>query len=125
MGKTKKSNKVAAAPKVAAITPDEFLKLTPEEQAAYLNQVAEMQSENAALKVEGATGKKVHTFKVKGTGDNEGKTLVYKFAVPLFHIDKKEYTDAEAVKIPEVCAHLVQIGSGIVKLVEDKNEGGE
>jgi TRAP-type C4-dicarboxylate transport system substrate-binding protein len=120
-----KGNK-SAGTQVSALSPEEFQKLTPEEQTAILNAAVKAQTENQELKaqvkkVKSEVKKELPSFEVEGEGEDEGKTLTYKFVVPLFHIDKNEYTAHEAAEKEEVCAHLVKIGSGIIELVE---EGG-
>lgn len=133
----KKETKGAAA-KVAALTPEEFKKLTPEEQLAYLQKVtdanASLQSANDELsaKVKEATKEELPTFEVDADEENDIEGGEYQFTCPTFHWDDNSIikvrdlmadTESKDKKVAEkalaILGHLVARKSGIVKRKED------
>jgi hypothetical protein len=104
--------------------------LTPEQKDAKLQELlahnAKLAEANKSLKEEvkkSASEKPaaLPTFEVDETdedGKETGEVATYRFAMPRFIVDRIEYTAAEAVKNEKICAHLVEIGSGIVEKIE-------
>jgi hypothetical protein len=127
MGKKKANG--AAASKPAALTAEEFQKLSPEEQVAHLNS---LQESNSALQAEADTLKKEATkdllpsFEVEDDDANDVEGGEYQFTCPTFTWDDNSVInvrelvaeasgkDKAAEKAQGIMAALVARKSGIV-----------
>jgi hypothetical protein len=125
----KKDNKSAAIK--AALTPEEFQKLTPEEQAAYLAAAFEAQSENQTLKTSIAAELKKNSpvsFEIEEDVENDIEGGTYEFTCPTFTWDDNSVINVRELsaskdekdkkKYEEICAELVYRKSGIVRRKE-------
>jgi hypothetical protein len=133
----KKESKGTAA-KVAVLSPEEFKKLTAEEQTKYLTDIvaqnALLQSANAELtaKVKEATKEELPTFDVDADEENDIEGGTYQFTCPTFHWDDNSIinvrelmadTESKDKKVAEkaqaILGHLVARKSGIIKRKEE------
>jgi hypothetical protein len=129
----KKNKGAAAKPKVAALTAEEFQKLTPEEQVAHL---AKVQEENAALTSAVAASKKngklpLPSIQVEDDAANDIEGGEYQFTCASFMRHGNVYdvnklmADAEgkdekkSQQALAMIAKLVQIKSGVLRRKED------
>ncbi|HEY3403883.1 MAG TPA: hypothetical protein VGK59_10880 [Ohtaekwangia sp.] len=132
---SKKKKNTGAAAKVAALTPEQFAGLSPEEQAKY---VADLQNTNAALtdktvelegKLKEAKPDELPSIEVDEDEENEIEGGTYQFTCPTFTwddgsvINVRELVDGlkskdkkTKTKAENIVAKLVAIKSGILTL---------
>lgn len=133
---SKAKNKGAAASKVAALAPEEFQALTPEQQAEYLTSLQKSNAELAA-KAEAleAAGKPAAdeplVIEVEEDAANDIEGGEYQFQVKKFIFEEREYSVKElradlegkdkkkAEKATAIVAKLVKMKSGILARKED------
>lgn len=138
-----KKKAASATTKTVALTAEEFQKLTPEEQTAYLNGILEenstLQSENSSLKkAADATKKEAPSFEVDADEENDIEGGEYQFTCPAFTWDDGIVIKAdelitqagskkprEAEKAQAILAELIKRRSGIVKRIEVPGAGEE
>lgn len=131
---TKSKNKVAAAKVVAALSPEEFLALSPEEQGAYLKDLQAKNSELEAqlqAKSEEPAVEEFPSFEVDEDEDNDIEGGTYVAVVKNFIYEEQNYESKKLIadlkgddkkkkaKAELILGKLVSMKSGVLARKED------